>query len=611
MTLETTEGWSLEPRRSWLFGEPPAAWPFGGFASPWIATMPVDGVPDAEPGTDSAVLTNTVLFKAGGEIGVIVEVMNVVGKFVALVSVELTKVLITGDALDENGRVVIVPDSITIVSLQVVSIEKDDVDESVTTVVVPDCVRVDSLHVSIDDGDGAGSEENVTTVAVPDCVIVLSLHVVSQTNTVLGAMEDEPIKLRLVIVGNEGVTVVDITVHHAGFCEEVPVNGPDVDRAEGALLDNSPEGADDWPLVPLIELIPATDEVLLGIPEGNGMGLVSEPWETDDVGGGMVRLPLKLVTTSADEVLYNKLDENGPVLGVDTISEAELGLVMITTLVMLADGKEVALVKFERGYEPEVKLSLEMTGTLVLSPELVPKIDPLEPDESEDAVPVAEIDACEVEVGPVTWVPQEISSVLGDGPGVGTMVRGNVSTIVAKMVVSTVAVNVFPVTVMVEIVNVSIDDKTSVMFAVPELNAELGGPGGLLDVVEFVTGYGAEVGGHIDMAEELPLALVRLVPEEDSEAGEIPEEVSGIDVTIDVGNPPLGTDVGPMRLDELVAGKRGVLDDGPPDSVGPPVATVEFENGYGPVEEPIMDPDGPVDNGGPVPGTRGRGDGFG
>ncbi len=65
-------------------------------------------------------------------------------------------------------------------------------------------------------------------------------------------------------------------------------------------------------------------------------------------------------------------------LGVDTISEAELGLVMITTLVMLADGKEVALVKFERGYEPEVKLSLEMTGTLVLSPELVPKIDPLE-----------------------------------------------------------------------------------------------------------------------------------------------------------------------------------------------------------------------------------------
>ncbi len=57
--------------------------------------MPVDGVPDAEPGTDSAVLTNTVLFKAGGEIGVIVEVMNVLGKFVALVSVELTKVLIS------------------------------------------------------------------------------------------------------------------------------------------------------------------------------------------------------------------------------------------------------------------------------------------------------------------------------------------------------------------------------------------------------------------------------------------------------------------------------------------------------------------------------------
>lgn len=104
------------------------------------------------------------------------------------------------------------PDSITTVSLQVVSIDGVGVGvgagvdgESVTMVVVPDWVSVVSLHVVSIDTDG--SEENVTTVMVPDCVIVLSLHVVSQENKVLGATDDAPIEVVLLIAGSEDVCV--------------------------------------------------------------------------------------------------------------------------------------------------------------------------------------------------------------------------------------------------------------------------------------------------------------------------------------------------------------------------------------------------------------------
>ncbi|KAI1423909.1 hypothetical protein F5Y12DRAFT_785730 [Xylaria sp. FL1777] len=574
----------------------------------------------------------------------------------------------------------------------------------------------------------------------------------------------------LVLLGSEGACVTgkepEATVDPAGTCEEIPVSieeldgeiGPDVDRADGALLDNPPEGVDGGPLelgipvegvttepvkeaigVPgfglggmiecgptptdevlpwplnvsapvfpevirgsevelspavgivmmllLIELIPARDEVLLGIPEDNGIGLVSGP------GGG-----------------------NGVGSVVDTISEAEPGLVRVAPLVMLTDGKKVALVEFKRGYGPEVKVSLGITGTLVLTPELVPEIDPPDPDESEDALPDAK---AEVEIGPVTGTLPEMSSVLNDGPGVESTVElgivkggfaerepdgasdppvavvtmpldldpvsdandtvpldadiavelvrvkgglggrdsvgiseppvvfntvigmavvrvvpvmvvgSTVSTVGAVTVVSTVVVNVLPVTVVGGTVTVTVEDETSVLFVVPELNAELAEPGGLLNTVEFVTGYGAELDGCTGMAEGLPLALVRLAPEEDAEVGGVPDEADGVDVTVGVVNPPLGTDVGFRRPDELDAGKGGWLDNGPveltptlvsrpggkdDDSVGPLAATVELGNGYGPVEEPIADPDVPVDNGGAVPesepvlGTPGNSD---
>ncbi|KAI1300474.1 hypothetical protein F5Y03DRAFT_364290 [Xylaria venustula] len=126
------------------------------------------------------------------------------------------------------------------------------------------------------------------------------------------------------------------------------------------------------------------------------------------------------------------------------------------------------------------------------------------------------------------------------------------------MVVSTAVVNVFPVTVVGDTVNVSVEDETSVLVAIPEL----GDPGGLLSiVVAFITGYGAELDGCTDMAGELPLALVRLAPEKDSEAGAVPEEVNGAVVTMDVVGTPVGMEVAPMRLDELVPGKGGVLPD--------------------------------------------------
>ncbi|TGJ81591.1 hypothetical protein E0Z10_g7185 [Xylaria hypoxylon] len=224
----------------------------------------------------------------------------------------------------------------------------------------------------------------------------------------------------------------------------------------------------------------------------------------------------------------------------------------------------------------------------------------------------------------------------------GMVVGSTVPTVDAVMVVSMVAVNVLAVTVVGEIVNINVEDEISVLFVLLELNAELVRPGGLLIRVEFATGYGAELDGCTDMAEEPPLALVRVVPEETSETGGVPEEVDDVAVTMDVVNSPLGTEVGLIGPDELVAGNRGVLDDGPvelmpvfvaklevrkgetvlvsgagrfdgvvkallasddgpPDSVRPLVVAVELGNGYGPVEEPIMVPDVPVDNGGPVP----------
>ncbi|RYC61850.1 hypothetical protein CHU98_g4347 [Xylaria longipes] len=768
------------------------------------------------------------------EIAVVVDVMNVLGKPLALANVELATSIVNGvsDALDENVRVTAVPDSVTTVSLQVVSTDEEGVGESVTIVVVPDSVRMVSLHVvSIDNCGVDGIDENVTMVMVPDCVIVLSLHVDSQMKTVLSASEVAPIEVMLFTLGTEEgcVTVKDpdIPADPEGNCDELGAelvgpagpeeldggNNPDVDRAEGGTLvpgmpvdgvtaepDKEISGVPELGLGLMIELVPApsdevlswpltvtapvfievsvdpengappvvrvarileteleapADDMLLETPDDKGTGLVSEPVsEAENVGCGIVRLPLK-VMTSEIEVLFDIPDDSEPVLVVGKDCGTEPGPVTVPSLVILAGGREVALVKFVREYGPEVKVWLGMTEAPVVTPELVSKGGPLEvecklvfadrgPDESEDALPGAESEPCEVRVGLVTGTLPKVTSVLDDGADtkvtvelgivkgglaegepdgtseplvvvarmlpelnpvsdtddtmplgaesavelarveggmverglvgvsefpavfdavllkpelvsdgnntvpfdtrtsvvivVPMMVVGSSVIVVSVRVVSTAIVIVVPVIVVGVIVNVSIEDETPVLFAL----AEFAGTPTLLVEVAFVTGYGAELDGCTDMAPELPLALVRLAPEEDSKIGEVPEEIDDVSVTLDVIDPPLGTIVGLMRLDESVAVTGGILergpvepvpmlvsrpevrkggtvfvpkidvavmldgivrtllgwDDGPPDSVRPLVAAVELGNGNRPVEELLMDPGTPVDNGG-------------
>ncbi|KAI1755844.1 hypothetical protein F4782DRAFT_538273 [Xylaria castorea] len=437
-------------------------------------------------------------------------------------------------------------------------------------------------------------------------------------------------------------------------------------------------------------LVTPGDDILPEMPDDTGIGIVSEPIiELENVGCGMVRLPLK-VMTSGTEVLFGIPDDGDPVLTADKDCETEPGLVFVPSLVMPTDGKEVALVKFVRGYGPEVKVWLGMTEEPLLNPELVSRLTPLE---AESKLP------CEVRGEPVIETLPEVSSVLRDetnpevtvelgivkggfvergpdgtseppvvvvrtlpelnpvsdpdgtvplGPGGAvelarvtggiterglvvvpmTVVGSAVSVVIAVMVDSTAAVIVVPVTVVGVIVNVSIEDETPVLFAL----AEFAGTDRLFVEVEFVTGYGAELDGCTDMAPELPLALVRLAPEEDSEIGGVPGEIGDVSVTIDVIDTPLGTVVGPMGLDELVAVTGGILDRGPVepvpvlvsrpevrkggtvfvpkidvavmldgDSVRPLVVAVELGNGKRPVEELLADPDAPVDSSGVVP----------
>lgn len=314
-------------------------------------------------------------------------------------------------------------------------------------------------------------------------------------------------------------------------------NGPEVDRAEGVLLDPSPEAADDRPLVlgmpvegvptdeillwplavsaPVLievnigtedEFVPVvgavvmlvsvpvatTDEILLDVPDDNGGGFASElVSETDNVDDGTVRLPLKLVVATEDEVLLGIFVE-------DRDGETKLRLAVVTSLAMLVDGDAVSV---------------------LLEPNPVPGTDSTVP--FDPGTPV-------VRVVPVM------------------VVGGCVPTVVCVIVVSMAVVNVLPRRVVGGIVNVSVVDVISV-FVLPELNGELGKADRSVVRVEFVTGYGAELEGRTDMAEELPLALVRLAPEEDTEVRGVPEEVDDSPVTPDVIDPPLVTKVGLVR----------------------------------------------------------------
>ncbi|KAI0862914.1 hypothetical protein F4860DRAFT_522905 [Xylaria cubensis] len=565
---------------------------------------------------------------------------------------------------------------------------------------------------------------------------------------VLSASEVAPIEVILLMLGTDGgcVTVKDpdIPADIEGNCDEFgeelvgPAdseelnggNNPDVDRAEGGtLVPGRPvDGATAEPVkeisgVPelglglLIKLVPTpvdevpswlltvtapvfidvnvssedeplpvvrvavvletglvapADDMLPELPDDNGIGPVSIEIEIVDC--GRVRLPLEVVITSEAE----------PVLIVDKGCETVPGLVMLT------DGKEVALVRFVGGCSPEVKVWLGMAEAPVLNPELLSKIDPLEAGSKlpcevrgEPVIDVSSVLSDEttsevtVELGIVKGTFVEVMRTLPElntvsdpdgtvplGPGGTvelarveggmaermvpklvsdgntlpfdtktpvvivvpmTVVGSTVSVVISAMLDSMAVVIVAPVTVVGVIVKVSIEDEAPVSFAL----AELAGTDRLLVEVELVTGNGAELDGCTDTVPELPLALalVRLAPEVDSEIGEVPEEIGDASVTIDVIDPPLGTVVGLMRLDELVAVTGGILDRGPVepvpalvpkpevrkggtvfvpdidllgrpegDSVGPLVIVVALGNGKRPVEMLLIEPDAPIDD---------------
>ncbi|KAI1278861.1 hypothetical protein F5Y07DRAFT_406540 [Xylaria sp. FL0933] len=526
---------------------------------------------------------------------------------------------------------------------------------------------------------------------------------------VLSGVDDEPIEVILVMVGNPGACVAvkepGAAVEPAGTCDETPGyveeldggNDPDVGRAESALLDSSPEGTDDIPLVLGITVEGVTTEPVkeaIDVPE---VGLVPTtelvPTPTDEVlpwplkvsapvFAEVIRGPEGEVMPAVGDVLSLLIeliparDENGPLLVVDKTSEAEPEMVDVAPLVIPAGGKEVA------------------PGPPVLSVKLVP------PEESGETLPDTETEASEAEAEPGVGVLPEVSPVMDDAPGVEitvelgvvkgapverepagdsdppeavvtippeltpvpdaneavlldtenpvglvrvkgglivsefvdvndkvsfstgiavvrvvpVMVVGRtVSTVGEVTVISTEVVNVLAVTVVGDTVSVSIEDEISILLVIPELNPELSEPGGLFDAVEFATGYGAELDSCSDTAEELPLTLVRLGPGKDPDVRAAPEDVA---VTMGVVSPPLGIDVALIGLDELVAGKGGMLLDNEPVELTPaPVSTPEdgtvfvptsgfLGTGYGPVEEPVTNPEVPVISGGMMPDSE-------
>ena len=129
----------------------------------------------------------------------------------------------------------------------------------------------------------------------------------------------------------------------------------------------------------VVGFVPSADE-LPRIPEDTGPRLVPGLWDIDTDDGGMVRLPLKLVKASADEVLLDEIDEIDPGLGVvGTPPEADSGLVVGTTpLTILLVGKGATLVVLFRGYEPDIEGPFELIGLLLLGPELVSVTEPPE-----------------------------------------------------------------------------------------------------------------------------------------------------------------------------------------------------------------------------------------
>jgi hypothetical protein len=281
--------------------------------------------------------------------------------------------------------------------------------------------------------------------------------------------------------------------------------GADVDRAGGAVLDASPEEADDRLLVLGIpvEGVP-TEEVL--------------PW------------PLSVSAPVLIEVSIGADDEFAPAVGAVVMLVSEPVAITDETLFDVPDDNGI------------------VAGRLV--------------EREPDGTSEPPVDVVGIPPGPPGT---ENTLAFESGTPVGRVVplivvAGRVATVVWVIVVSMALVNVVPSRVVGEIVNVSIVDEIPV-FALPELNSELGEADGLLVRVEFVTGYGAELEGRTDMAEELPLALVRLAPEESSEVRGVPEDIDDVTVTMGVVNPPLGTNVELTRPDELVVWNGGRLDE--------------------------------------------------
>ncbi|KAI0600689.1 hypothetical protein F4775DRAFT_590246 [Biscogniauxia sp. FL1348] len=256
--------------------------------------------------------------------------------------------------LDVNVRIVVEPDCVIVVSIQVVSTEADEVADSVSTVVVPDWVIVVSLQVvsiGVDELDdnvrtvtepdvvivvsvqvevvltGTGKlEDRVRTVVVPDCVIVVSLQVVSTDDAVTGGVASE-----LVII--EPLTSVPVgktaDVWFALITEPVVGPGISVEFVIGMGKDVAEIGPGRVPVPPIEDKPLIDDPVGLGKPvelvKGKGAAVDSSP--DDSVDDPVPDIKLELVVGIGFPEIFESGNGTGEVkepVGTIPVPELEL-----------------------------------------------------------------------------------------------------------------------------------------------------------------------------------------------------------------------------------------------------------------------------------------------
>ncbi|KAI2639422.1 hypothetical protein GGS21DRAFT_548829 [Xylaria nigripes] len=421
-------------------------------------------------------------------------------------------------------------------------VDKEAVDERVITVVFPDSVIVVSRHVVSVVDVGLG-EVKVITVVVPDCVIVVSLHVESQENEELDPVEDTPVVVALPTVDLEEAGVV--------------VMGPD---------DTADPGRDSDGL--------GTGVVRSAVPDDSREEVIDKlvvVVVNDELGPSeeVMTEPVDDVITAADEVLLIVPDDTGIGLIIDPVEEADCvtGPVMEPTLppgVVTACEDESFVITDEKGFV------LTDVGPFVVAKLVIPA----EGKEAADVMFEAD------------WEADESGDRLLDAE---VEPEANVGCVI----VTASDVGMRPVEPDLEDIAV-LSSVFGRVLSRPELVAND-------ELVTFVIGYNAELDACVIMAEVLLPMLVGLAPEERREVRTAPEEVKDNPVVVGSSLPTaVGVMVSVLRL--CVIFDDWSTDDDMLDSVKLLEPVVVFENGYGAVEEPILDPDTPVDNGGLVTG---------